>query len=375
MKKYLQLILFAFMLSGLCVSAQNSPNITKVLEYCPAPGQHINRLFPTPDLCTSPENALKFAENSLIDNKSMLGLGAYGGYVVVGFDHPIVHVKGAYDFIGLGNANTNGSEPGIVMVSQDLNKNGKHDSDEPWYELAGSEYNKPATIHNYEITYYRPEPDGQKSNIRWKDNQGQEGVISHISFATQSTIYPLWITANSLTFKGTKLANTAVETSGFFSLPCFDWGYIDNQPNTETIDKNGFKIDWAVDENGNSVDLAYIDFVKVYTAQLQEAGLLGETSTDFAGIIDLHPDAKTETRVENTMNNKIHVCNPFSESIVINLPESAIIRLYNVSGQCLLQQNAVTGENRVDTEKISSGMYVLVVEIKQERSTFKLIKK
>ena len=35
----------------------------------------------------TPENALKFAENSLIDNKSMFGLGGFGGYVIVGFDH------------------------------------------------------------------------------------------------------------------------------------------------------------------------------------------------------------------------------------------------------------------------------------------------
>jgi hypothetical protein len=82
---------------------------------------------------------------------------------VVGFDHPIVNVPGEYDFKALGNAFTNSSEPGIVMVCQDLNKNGQPDADEPWYELAGSEYNHSQTVHNYEITYYRPEPDGQKA--------------------------------------------------------------------------------------------------------------------------------------------------------------------------------------------------------------------
>jgi len=34
--------------------------------------------------------------------------------------------------------------------------------------------------------------------------------------------------------------------------------------------------------------LDYIDFVKVYTANVQEAGWLGETSVEFAGIVDLH---------------------------------------------------------------------------------------
>ena len=78
----------------------------------------------------------------------MLGLGAFGGYVVVGFDRPIVNVPGEYDFKALGNAFTNSSEPGIVMVCQDLNKNGQPDADEPWYELAGSEYNHAETVHN-----------------------------------------------------------------------------------------------------------------------------------------------------------------------------------------------------------------------------------
>ena len=99
--------------------AQNSEKITRVLEYKPAPGQHINRLFPSPAMSDTYANALQFAANCLVDNKSMLGLGAYGGYAVVGFDHSIVNVPGEYDFKALGNAFTNSSEPGIVMVCQD----------------------------------------------------------------------------------------------------------------------------------------------------------------------------------------------------------------------------------------------------------------
>ena len=46
------------------------------------------------------------------------------------------------------------AEPGIVLVSKDTNGNGLEDDE--WYELAGSEYNSPATTKNYTITYYRP---------------------------------------------------------------------------------------------------------------------------------------------------------------------------------------------------------------------------
>ena len=53
----------------------------------------------------------------------------------------------------------------------------------------------------------------------------------------------------------------------------------------------GFKIDWAVDEDGNHVDLKKIDFIKVYNAVLQDCGWLGETSIEVRGGLDLHPDA------------------------------------------------------------------------------------
>ncbi len=288
MKKITLLLALCVLFNAQHTFAQNSDKITRVLEYKPAPGQHINRLFPTPAFSDTPANALLFASNMLVGNKSMLGLGAFGGYVVVGFDHPIVNVPGEYDFKALGNAFTNSSEPGIVMVCQDLNKNGQPDADEPWYELAGSEYNHAETVHNYEITYYRPEPDGQKANIRWTDNQGGEGVVTHISFASQATMYPLWVKDNSMTFKGTKLRKNAVLNGSTWNLPAFDWGYVDNHANTSTNDKVGFKIDWAVDDSGNPVHLDYIDFVKVYTANVQEAGWLGETSVEFAGIVDLH---------------------------------------------------------------------------------------
>jgi len=373
MRRKLPLLSLMMLLANL-IAAQNSPNITRVLEYRPAPGQHINRIYPTPAMSDTPENALKFAKNCLIDNKSILGLGGFGGYVIVGFDHPIVNVKGDYDFRGLGNAYTNSSEPGIVMVSQDLNKNGRPDADEPWYELAGSEYNNTATIRNYEITYYRPKPDGLKSNIRWTDNQGKEGVITHIPFASQSTMYPLWISDNTLTFRGTKLPNTAVEASGFYKLPGFEWGYIDNQANGETVDKNGFKIDWAVDENGNPVHLNYIDFIKVYTAQLQEAGSLGETSTDFAGIIDLHPGAVAETPVENIHYQDIKINNPFRESINIFIPGNGRIKLCDISGKCLISQKVNSGDNRIDTGNISSGLFILFIESDGQIFTKKLIK-
>ena len=59
-----------------------------------------------------------------------------------------------------------------------------------WYELAGSEYGTDTEIRDYEITYYRPEPEN--ADVRWTDNQGNEGYVYRNTFHQQSSYYPLW---------------------------------------------------------------------------------------------------------------------------------------------------------------------------------------
>lgn len=340
------------------VAAQNSDKITRVLDYKPAPGQHINRLFPTPAMSDTYANALAFANSKLVNNSSMLGLGAYGGYVIVGFDHSIVNVHGEYDFKALGNAFTNSAEPGIVMVCQDLNKNGFPDADEPWYELAGSEYSSSQTIHNYEITYYRPNPDGQKSNIRWTDNQGGEGVVTHISFASQATMYPLWISENTMIFKGTKLQKNAVQSGSTWTLPSVGWGYVDNYANSSSIDKIGFNIDWAVDDNGTPVNLEYIDFIKVYTAIVQELPSLGETSTEFAGIIDLHP-----TTIISDTKNSIENSRPFRfQNKLLGLPQGSNIQIIKLNGTVIYNGKIDFSEMELPTDEI----YIIKIKTEKE---------
>lgn len=374
MKKLLFLTLFA-VCSIVSALPQKSDKISRVLEYRPAPGQHINRMFPPPELSDTYENALKFANDCLIGNKSMLGLGSFGGYVIVGFDHSIINIKNEYDFKGLGNAFPGSSEPGIVMVCQDLNKNGQPDENEPWYELAGSEYSNPQTIKNYEITYFRPNPDKQRKNISWKDNQGQEGEISHISFATQETMYPLWVKEDQITFKGTKLRNTAHDTSGkgtYWVLDAFDWGYIDNNSNADEITKNGFKIEWAVDAEGNPVELDYIDFIKVYTGQLQEAGWLGETSTEIVGIIDLHPDAII-SNIDNTVIDNTNLLITQNQiTILDNSDEQYQSNIYSITGNLMISN---VNTKHIDISGLPSGVYLIRIKTPNNLFTQKFIKR
>ncbi|WP_410878258.1 PKD domain-containing protein [Myroides sp. DW712] len=264
--------------------------VTKVWEYAPAFGQFVNELPPYEEGDTIESMRVK-AEKALRNNE-VITLGGFGGYVVFGFDHTIPNVPGKRDIRILGNAFANNAEPGVILVAYDRNKNGVPDADE-WYEIAGSEHGSPTVIRQYEITYYKPTKDKEEESgevaeyIRWKDNQGQEGWKTKNTFHQQS-YYPKWKKEEALTFSGTLLPNNAVrvEQTNNWQLPPFAWGYADNYPNARegaTID-----IDWAVDQEGNKVQLPGIDFIKIYTGLNQEAGWLGETSTEVAGAIDLH---------------------------------------------------------------------------------------
>lgn len=319
---------FAFVSTALASSTEPSnpsgriySHITRVFDYRPAPGQHVNTL-PEWKAGDTQEDMNAKVLNSIGEGKDgMITLGGYGGYVVVGFNQPIVNRTGGRDVRITGNfyywnqqpdptRRGGNSEPGIVLVSYDQNNNGLPDDD--WYELAGSEYAKTTTVKDYQMTYHKPsahtpvsDPDFayiiDKEHVKWADNQGKTGYIPQNAWHKQS-YYPAWITDATLTFTGTLLPPNGVQyevtdegqapTGGewykpeFWALYPYAWGYADNAENTD--DGSTFDIDWAVDRQGNRVQLHRIDFIKVYTGVNQVCGWLGETSTEITGIIDLN---------------------------------------------------------------------------------------
>ena len=264
----------------------------RVLEYYPAPGQYMNTTTMAYKEGFSYEEILDYATER-IQNKFLISLGAFGGYITLGFPQSITNVADKYDFKVYGNASYNmygtasgllggSSEPGIVWVSKDDNGNGLPDDE--WYELAGSEYGTANEVRNYEITYYRPA--SLDTDIKWKDNQGNEGYVYRNTFHTQSSYYPLWINDETMVFRGTRLKDNAINENGMWVGYCYDWGYADNHPNSTEMTK--FKIDWAVDSDGKSMKLDYIDFVRITTAINQIAGNMGEISTEVMTVEDLH---------------------------------------------------------------------------------------
>ena len=298
---------FSFTINVLHEEVEYSPYISKVYEYCPAPGQFINEM-PRYEEGDTYETILQKAEESISGtNDIMISLGGYGGYVTFGFDHTVINIPGEKDFRIWGNAfyellnpdqRGGSAEPGIVMVSYDTNCNGLPDDE--WYELAGSEYYKAETRHNYTITYRRPDPDripeeddsgflDDINYIPWSDSDGASGHMAKNTFHNQS-YYPLWIKADNISFTGTRLAPNGIDLSGtgrYYVLYAYDWGYVDNHPN-EYVELNSFDISWAVDSEGNKVHLPGVDFVRVYTGLNQYCGWLGETSTELSRAQDLH---------------------------------------------------------------------------------------
>ena len=333
----------------------NHPWLTRVYEYRPAPGQFINTLplarIGEPvdsvlarcraSICGRIDTTTQIFQGQVITRidtvwaESLISLGGYGGYVIVGFDHPVVNMH-TWDFDIQGNAfysdmmvSGGSCEPGIVMVGVDADGDGVPSDGDKWYELAGSEYSHPKTQHDYTITYYRPDENKPKTPsatdhslidttyIRWTSNDvnpdSTSGYMSRNSFHMQP-YWPLWLQGEeTLTFSGSKVRCNAVDIGGndgnpYFVQFCFPWGYVDNLPNHPSRQPGvdgynpGFKIDWAVDEQGRHVNLTHIDFIKVYNAVNQYCGWIGETSTEVAAGIDYHPDAVMPVVIEGDVN-------------------------------------------------------------------------
>ena len=299
---------------ALSASAGNSPYIAHVYDFMPAPGQFVN-VFPAYKPGYTQDSINAQLETALCGKLGgSVSLGSYGGYIIFGFDHPVVNKHG-YDVKIYGNAMQSAAvadmaggscEPGIIMVGVDMDGDGVPSDGDKWYEIKGNDYDR--SQHSFEVTYYKPDEDKVRvphaswrfisdvEYVRWTSNDqnpdSTSGYVWRNTFHTQP-YWPLWIEDTVLTFRGTKLPSTSIDMSNGngnnWFQPFFGEGYVDNLPNGQ---EPGFMIDWAIDEDGRPANLDHIDFIKVYSAQLDYCGWLGEVSTEVCGAEDLHPDAE-----------------------------------------------------------------------------------
>ncbi|PWG78388.1 cell surface protein [Pararcticibacter amylolyticus] len=249
------------------VSEANKMYVSSLFEYLPAPGQYIN---------VNVGNLESAA--GILGKRGTVTLGAWGGYIVLGFDHKVPNVAGKEDIIIYNNAGLI-SEPGVVWVMEDQNGNGK--PDDTWYELKGSASAMAGYVRNYSVTYTRPNPI--TGDVPWKDNKGNTGVVKTNSYHPQ-TYFPLWISGNEYTLTGTSLPSVNINMSNpsYITSSPFEYGYADNA--REGFDK--LDISNAIDASGNSVNLQGIHFIKIQTGIQANMGWLGELSTEVLGVAD-----------------------------------------------------------------------------------------
>lgn len=245
----------------------STKEVIRVYDYRPAMGQFVNTM-PRYEAGDDMERMCQKAAQTLNDG-GLVTLGGWGGRIILGLDQPIINHEGR-DFRILGNAfllqgydQYGNSEPGIVMVAQDKNHNGLPDDE--WYELAGSAYNDPTTNHHYVKTYSR------------------SGDTLQNPFHSQP-YYPEWIMEDEMTITGACLGSHTTQIGGQIVQEVWDYGYVDNRPNTD-VDGTGLDISWAVDEEGQHVELDKVDFIMVYTAVDEVNSLTGESSTEVGRVV------------------------------------------------------------------------------------------
>ena len=302
-----------------------SPYISEVLEYNPAVFD--TRIAQSGISPTDTKTAALQKVSDKIVNKdfaemTQVGahLGTLGGYIVFRFDHTVMNVPGYCDFrIGSGIGASARPTPGIVYVAFDKNGNGKPDDDE-WYELAGSEYGKTSTRTNVKIVYNRPTsfptsyPGSDVENyVSWTINDKEtEGVnLSMMMFMWNGVPqWPYWLREGdegaTLTFTNLVQlpSNITVSNGTPSSATFYQYGYACNS-NPKNEAKSSFDIDWAVDKEGNKVNLPGVDFVKVQTGSLQLVGNYGVSGTIINSAIDLHlKEGQTPISSEAAMNGE-----------------------------------------------------------------------
>ena len=231
---------------------------------------------------------------------TLKSLGNFGGYATYYFEDGLTDDpanKYGVDFYIDGNAFKDTStgtglgsmEPGQVWVSEDGST---------WYALAGSQHYTNA-IWDYTVTYTK-----NGSGTHWSDNYGN----SDTSVPNRTFSWPL----TSVYFLNEALKDSDTITLSGILIPSVrgmvgpddfstyssgaKFGYVDvmqngtNNPygynDDYTNESSGFDLAWAVDGNGNPVDVSGKSFhyVKVVTASNIVAGAANEKSTEVSKV-------------------------------------------------------------------------------------------
>ncbi|MDD6213762.1 MAG: S-layer homology domain-containing protein [Firmicutes bacterium] len=236
---------------------------------------------------------------------SYTSIGNFGGYITYYYEDALTNDpnnKYGIDFYVYGNANKDTStttktsffEPAQAWVSED---------GENWYALAGSAHYDDGVDWNYSVTYSKT----ASGKTAWTDSHGNShDGVSYSGQYPSASVYcmndlalsdTIILSGIALPARNGKLAVVGEATDTY----PVKWGYADCfvngtkgadvNPYTDNtnfdLQTNGFDLEWAVDENGNPVDVSDKEFhyVKLVTASNIWHTSLGEKSPEIAGVM------------------------------------------------------------------------------------------
>lgn len=308
--------IFPLIVSAYAVGDEEYPFADTVLEFAPAPGQFVNHPdFNDPARTLGPPSG---GGASAPNNTSVVSLGGFGGYIILGFDHTIVdHPLNPFgmDAIVYGNAYWVGGDPhrhwaecATIEISADENGNGL--ADDEWFLIPGSHITDPSSQlvaqqwdDNTEDTRFPPGDD------LWIP-PGYSGTWNTQAFALPISLFGSTVVTNP---------NGGGTSEGIF-------GYADYSPTLVLGDINGdnivddptippgefytspddphtvgitagsgggdaFDIAWAVDPwTGEPAGLTGFDFIRLTNAVDSVSPIFGEKSAEIDAVADVAPD-------------------------------------------------------------------------------------
>lgn len=287
-----------------------------VLEFAPAPGQFVNHPeFSDPGRALGPPFG---GGASAPNNTSIVSLGGFGGYIVLGFDHTVVDDPlnpFGMDAIVFGNAYWVGGDPdrhwaecATIEISQDENGNGL--ADDIWYLIPGSHITEPSSqfvIKQWDddIKDERYPPDDES----WIP-PGYFGTWVTQGFALPEPVFGSPVVTNPTANGNSEgiygygdyaptlilgdlngdgvVDDTTMTPEHFYTTP--------DDPHMVgmTMGSGGgdaFDIAWAIDAvNGAPAELSGFDFIRLTSAVNSVSPIFGEKSAEIDAVADAAPD-------------------------------------------------------------------------------------
>ena len=296
----------------------DSPFAALVIDYQPAPGQFVNQpAFNNPGDALGPPIG---GGTSAADNTSKVTLGGFGGSITLAFDHTVLDDPAnpfGLDAIVFGNAFYVGGDPnrhwaecGHIEISRDVNGNGVHDDDEPWYLILGSHITDPnAQFETQTWDDDIEDPTFPPANPGWIP-PGQAGIWQTAAYLLPEGIFAGPVVENPngpaatdegvygyVDFSPTLLLgdldgddvvdDPSITAEEFYTFPddAFTVGITNGSGGGDAFD-----IGSAVDpETMMPAGLDGFDFLRLSTAVNSINGALGEMSTEIDAVADVAP--------------------------------------------------------------------------------------